>query len=473
MSGFSLFLYLWGCGKKFLVLPFLCFIGIVLGAKAEDEARKTVFSQEGANGYLPVVTLKIESEVSLHPRRGGTEGVFFYSTIGNIPVKVSAPLKTDVPQKGEVWEARGCLCEIRDNPRSRFERRFFWIGNKNLFRKVRSSSFWDSSRFYAKANETLSNLCNVGTRWCGEIADLNRAILLGNRSLMSGEMRKAFTDSGTIHVFAISGLHIVLVSSVLRFILSRLGFTGAINSLLSIPLLVAFVVLSGSKPSAVRALLMMSLMLLAPMFGRRSNSLCAWSVSVILIYSFKPEMLFDIGCTLSFAVMFGMVLVLEAREKLLLANCFKTKKTPCIWAEKKSLFSFILPDKMMIAVSLAAWVMSVPVTAYCFGRITFGSFLANFAVMLLAGYSVKFGLCALLAGAISTPLLALLNNCCALCIWAMVGVSKAVASLRFSSVEIQQWNFLHCIVWYVVWFIVYKVFMFAAFKKISGGAKWW
>jgi ComEC/Rec2-related protein len=473
-AGFLAFAYFWGKGAKHLFLPAVFFTGIVLAARCEDIRRKTLFMLEG--GYRPptAISLKIESAVSERVRNAGGKSITFDSSIENVPLKVSVPMggRTIVPSRGEVWKCRGWISAKKSS--RPFERRRFWIGSKNEFSRIAGSSHSDPSNFFGKINENLSKLCDIGLERYPETANLNKAILLGNKSLMTKEMRENFANAGTIHVFAISGLHIMLVAGILNTALARLGFSEKTKTFMEIPLLVAFVVLTGSKPSAVRALVMAILMLAAPLFSRKSSPLSAWSLAALFIYGIKPEMLFDVGCTFSFAVMLGITAILEAKMALDKAKLSKESvKNAEERSQKHPLARFLMPDATSLAVSLAAWVMSVPVSCMFFGRISFGGLLANLAVMKFAGLSVRFGFYALCAAAVCTPLIPVLNNCCAFCTWCMVAISEATASIPFSSMSVRPWSPVECALWYAVWFLAFKAFLALGIAKISGNKKWW
>ena len=97
--GAIIFLFLWGMSVKNLLLPFILILGIILGAKSEDLRRVIISEQEGGFGPPKDVELEIESSVSEYIRRDGERGISFLSTLGNVPLRVSAPLKegNDMP----------------------------------------------------------------------------------------------------------------------------------------------------------------------------------------------------------------------------------------------------------------------------------------------------------------------------------------------------------------------------------------
>ena len=169
---------------------------------------------------------------------------------------------------------------------------------------------------YAACAEDLGHRARVGLDWCAELAGFNQAILLGSRGGLTRERRALFAAAGTIHVFAISGLHVMVVAGLITGLLRRFDVPLRARGLVAVPLVAAYTLLTGARPSAVRAAMMASLWFLAPVFGRRPDPLAAWSVTAFAVYLFHPERLFDVGCTLSFAVMFGIVLWIDGTRYL-------------------------------------------------------------------------------------------------------------------------------------------------------------
>ena len=287
---------------------------------------------------------------------------------------------------------------------------------------------WD--RFSA----ALARGLGVGLDWNRELADLDRAILLGRRDGISRDRRRLFADAGTIHVFAISGLHVMVVAWMLNGVLLRLEAPLRVRGLLCLPPLWAYVVLTGAHPSAVRAALMASFHLLATVLDRRPDARVSWSLTAIVVYALHPERLLDVGCTFSFAVMLGIVLWLDCARRL----------DRLIPAERTGLRRFVGE----FGVTLVAWAAGVPIAAHVFGRFTPGGLLANYFVLRCARPLVQCGFGALAAGLFCPLLAALLNNAAAGCAWAMVFISERVAALPFSTFEVRPWSYTACAAWY-------------------------
>lgn len=291
-------------------------------------------------------------------------------------------------------------------------------------------SRWD------RLSAALARGLGVGLGWNRELADLDRAILLGRRDGISPARRRLFAEAGTIHVFAISGLHVMVVAWMLNGALLRLEAPLRLRGLLCLPPLWAYVVLTGAHPSAVRAALMASFHLFATVLDRRPDARISWSLTAIVVYALHPERLLDVGCTFSFTVMLGIVLWLDCARQL----------DRLIPAERTGLRRFVGE----FGVTFVAWAAGVPIAAHVFGRFTPGGLLANYFVLHCARPLVQCGFGALVAGLFCPLLAALLNNAAAGCAWAMVFISEQVAALPFSTFEVRPWSPAACAVWYGV-----------------------
>lgn len=257
-----------------------------------------------------------------------------------------------------------------------------------------------------------------------ELVSLNRAILLGERANLPRPLRQTFVGAGTIHVFAISGLHVMAIARVLVFLLRLLWLPRRFAAAATIPILWGYLALIGFPPSAVRAGAMASLACLAPLFGRRPNGVAAWSLTFLGVYGLRPTRVEDVGCGLSFAVMLAILVVGDRlRDR---------------------------PEGLgkALAVAVAAWAAGVPIAAHVFGRVTPGGVLSNLALVPAAGVMVYAGAVGLLASFVSEPLAAHLNGLSGLFTRAMVVLSDGVARLPGANAEVPKWPVSACLAWY-------------------------
>ena len=436
-------------------LPFFVFLYGFVAAMRTESIRAGLLERHwwsGGRRGVPVLELPVESDVRIYyPAKGGVS-LEFYSHLGVIPLKAVLRGKDiafdSIPVYGETWRCAGWISRQTIRP-GVFSRRMFWGKVDGVAERTALPPM--SSRRLRKLSSECAEKAAIGLGWCPELASINRAILLGDRTALSKERRKVFASAGTIHVFAISGLHVMLIALLLVRGLSLLSVPVRARGLVVAPALVAYVLVTGMRPSAVRAAMMASICLLAPSFGRKGDSLVAWSVTALCVYGFFPERIFDTGCTLSFTAMFGIVVWLKWVFPLL-----PERGREGIFGE--------------CGVSFAAWTAGVPAVAHVFGCFTPGGLLSNVVVLRLAGCLVSFGMAGMAFGYILPPVAAVFNNLAAVMAWTMCQVSTAVASLPFASFTVEPWPWWACMAWYCPFLACIALLTWLARKR---SYMWW
>lgn len=331
------------------------------------------------------------------------EDAVFHSRLDGLPVRV---VMRQPVRSGERW-----LCHGRLSGRTFFASRAEFVAPPSLCHRVA---------------EQLAIRTQAGLSWCPTTASLNRSILLG--APLPHDIRSLFAAAGTVHVFAISGLHVMIVAWMIASILRRFAVRPAF---VAIPLIVAYVAFTGGRPSAVRAAIMAILYFAAPVFNRRSDLATAWAITACIVYVYSPRLIFDTGCALSFVVMFGIAMYLRLKP---MGESFVGET----------------------GVSFSAWLSGVPIMAHVFGRFTPGGLLANLVILKIAERAVKLGMAGMIFSILMPPVGALFNNLAAVCIMAMTQISQLVSCLPFGNFEICKWGVLPCAGWYgacaAVWY---------------------
>ena len=276
----------------------------------------------------------------------------------------------------------------------------------------------------APIRRELSRRVAIGLEGERDIVALNRAILLGERERLPAQMRRTFVESGAIHVFAISGLHVMAFAGLLYWLLRMVFVPLRAAGAVAVPVVWAYVWVVGLPPSAVRAATMATFYFAAPLFWRRPDGTKAWAITFFIVYLGDPTKICDVGCALSFAVMLAILLALECGKSLGGA-----------WMQA-------------LLVSFAAWAAGVPIAAHVFGRVTPGGLLANLALLPSAAITVVAGVLGLMTSFVSETVAAHFNNLSALSTKAMVGVSSAVATIPWANVETESWPAWVCLAWY-------------------------
>ena len=396
-------------------------LGLALALRAADVRQRTYDAAQFLHGAAPYCAeFAVEDGVRAYADRDGAPCVSFNSHLGPLSVRVICPCAPDAPPvPGERWKCAGWMSRQPERAGGRYP---FWVrGTGTSACRVGEDGLVALRR---RIRSDLSARLGLGLDAAAEIADLHRAILLGERARLNRPLKEAFVCAGTIHVFAISGLHVVVVAGVLYFLLLFTGLPARLFALVLVPALWSYAYLTGLAPSAVRATAMLTLYHLAPLCWRRSNGLVAWALTFLGVYGISPERIGDVGCWMSFAVM--LALVAWGR-----------------WGVKTG--SRFLDGCAFTAI---AWAASLPIAAHVFGRITPAGLLANLFAAPLAAGSVGGGIAGVLASFVSRDLASLANNLTALCTEVMVDLSQALAAVPGASFDVTPWTLGGCLAWY-------------------------
>ena len=150
----------------------------------------------------------------------------------------------------------------------------------------------------------LSRRAGIGLEHSPGAAALNRAILLGERRRLSRSTRQTFIDAGTMHIFAISGLHVMVIALTLRALAKMFFIPLRLAGALSLPVLWLYVFIVGIPPSAVRAAIMASIHFSSALFLRRPNAVVSWSLTFLIVHLHSPALIRD-AVYAGYAVGFG------------------------------------------------------------------------------------------------------------------------------------------------------------------------
>jgi competence protein ComEC len=263
-------------------------------------------------------------------------------------------------------------------------------------------------------------------------------LLLGDRSDISQEIKKAFMNTGTIHVLAVSGSHVVLVVAIIFTLLGLLRFPRKAKIAVTILILVYYTYLTGATPSVVRASIMAILLLLGKYFEERVNIYNALGVSAVLILVYDPKQIFDVGFQLSFSAVFSIVYFYPKLNTLI-------QNIP----EQLEEFKLLRWLWQAFAVSLAAQIGTIPFTAFYFGKVSLISFVANLFVVPLVGVLVSIGLCGVLLNILSSFIGSCFLEVVQLIAWFTLRAVRIAESVPFAVLNTSQYGWRETI-WYAL-----------------------
>lgn len=225
-------------------------------------------------------------------------------------------------------------------------------------------------------------------------AGLLTAVIFGQRHRLPEEIRENFTRSGAGHLMAVSGLHVGLVAALILGLWRRLGIKGGLPLFLAILLICAYAYLTGLRPSAVRAAVMLSLALGALLLDRERDISTAVALAALGTLAVNPLLLFTVGFQLSYAATLAIIYL-----------------TPPLQA---ALTRLRLPAafRALVAVTLAAQLGVLPLCAYHFEHVPMAALFFNLLLLPLMAPLVGLGISGAALHLIAPPLAAPLLWAC-------------------------------------------------------------
>ncbi|MEP7070902.1 MAG: ComEC/Rec2 family competence protein [Verrucomicrobiota bacterium] len=286
---------------------------------------------------------------------------------------VRYPENAHVVQKGNVFSLRRAASNARS-----------WM-QQTLSRDLESSP------------ETVAMICGTA---------------LGLRHQTPDDIEEPFQQTGTLHLFAVAGLHVGMVASLLWIVASVLRVPRKIATGVIIPLLFFYAAVTGLHTASIRAALMAAILLGGTFFDRKVFALNSLAAAAFLILLWDSHQLFTSGFQLSFAVVGTIIMLTEPVSH---------------WLHQRTAPDPFLPRSLLTrpqrivgqcahhlwngtAVSLAAWAGSLFLIVWYFHLLTPVSLLANLVIVPIAYFVLALAMLSIVSAPFSTALSIVFNN---------------------------------------------------------------
>ncbi|MBX7208962.1 MAG: ComEC/Rec2 family competence protein [Verrucomicrobiaceae bacterium] len=234
---------------------------------------------------------------------------------------------------------------------------------------------------------------------------LIRGMVLGLTDETSADLQRPFRNTGTLHVFSVSGLHVALISSIGWMFLGACGIKRTAAMALLIPAVFAYAFITGWHPPAARAAIMVALVMAAALFDRRARLQNSLGAAALILLASDTQPLFTAGFQLSFGVLWAIALFAAPLLHLLRPWSELDPFLPPQIASPGQRLSAQVRAWLAgtVSVSAAATFGSLPLMLWHFGLATPVSLIANcllipLAFCVLATACVSLGFAAVHAG---------------------------------------------------------------------------
>lgn len=231
---------------------------------------------------------------------------------------------------------------------------------------------------YADLFRTSINKKLIKAGFKDDVLSIINALLLGQRQTIDKSIYNNYVNSGTIHILAVSGLHVGILLLILNFIfrpLLLLKHGYVLRPIIIITILWLFAIVAGLSPSVTRAVTMFSIISFAMHLKRPTNIYNTLDISAFFILLVKPTFLFEVGFQMSYLAVLGIVSIQPILYKL--------------WQPK-----YLIVDKFwqIFTVTLAAQAGVLPISLFYFHQFPGLFFISNLVVIPFLGLILVFGL---------------------------------------------------------------------------------
>lgn len=282
-----------------------------------------------------------------------------------------------VPEFGEIYVLNGPLREI-EGPKSPYEFDYRQYQARNQvfhqqflrqgdFRKAGGSERWSLLRYANQANVYTHEVFSRVLTGPGQLG-VAEAMIGGMRSELDKETLQWYTDTGTVHALAVSGMHIAILFWVLNAVFGlflnrrKLPFIACVLFFLW-----SYAIFTGLSPSVCRSTLMFTIFQVGIFLRRSGSSVNTLFFSALILLMIVPDWLYDVGFQLSYLAVLGILVLYPWLSRKL---HFRQRALQWLWEAT--------------AVSIAAQVYTLPLTLYYFHQFPNYMLLANPVVGLIS-----------------------------------------------------------------------------------------
>jgi competence protein ComEC len=245
-----------------------------------------------------------------------------------------------------------------------------------------------------------------------DVQNFLSGIVLGLRHQTPEDIEEPFQQTGTLHLFAVAGLHVAIVAQLLWILARSVQLPRRYAAAVMIPSLFFYAAITGLHVSSLRAAIMSSALLGSYLFERRALRFNSLAAAAFILFCWDTNELFASGFQLSFAVVATIIALADP-----LSHLIRTWSAPdpflppvLLSTARKVWHGGVARIGQAGAVSLAAWAGSLVLIATYFYLVTPISLLANLVVVPLAFFIIAIALLSVVTAPFATSISVLFNN---------------------------------------------------------------
>ena len=298
-----------------------------------------------------------------------------------------------------------------------------------------ASLLWKAERtlyyYCLKLKESIST--QIHTFSSENTAGILEGMVFGGSDSIADDTAKGFRNSGIAHLLAVSGLHTSLWCSLLILILKLFNTPEKIRNIVCIVFLSVFCIISAFTPSVMRASFMMLVILVAPFFKRRADSMNSLGLAVAALLLINPYTITSASFQLSATATLGVITASGYERKI------HSVTTPIKHKIPRKIIDY---TGTSLLVSVFAGIFTLPVSAYYFNVFSILSPVANLLCVKPAFYGMVSGLIGVVLSSFNNSLIRSLTivvfDFSDWILNAIIKISGAIGNLKYCTIPIHK-----------------------------------
>jgi len=273
-------------------------------------------------------------------------------------------------------------------------------------------------------------------------AGILNAIILGERQNLSAHTRDVLVYSGTVHIIAISGLHLGIVAFIILLILKIIKIPRKPRYILTILLLIFYCLLTGANTPVLRSTVMATILLFSYLLEREVNIYNSLSLAALIILVVNPWQLFEVSFQLSFL---SVVSIVWLPPKI--KSVFPEKLNKILWLR------FLIS---IFSVSFSAWLGLLPLIAYYFRVLSPITILANMIIVPYMTIIVASGFSLALIGMLIPSLSPIFSASNELCILILFKINSFLIAIPGAYFKLPEIPIIYVLLYYALLILVFN-----------------
>lgn len=296
---------------------------------------------------------------------------------------------------------------------------------------VRQPVWYSLPALATRSRQWMEKTLRAGIEKDPVASGLLDGMVLGSISDLPEALQQEFRNTGTFHLFSVSGLHVAMIGLILWQMLKATGVGRRRAVAIIIPALFFYALMTGWKPSSIRAAVMSAIFLIGLASLRQPTGLNSLGAAGFLILAQWTGELFNPGFQLSFLVVASILMLSGPLHGAIRRQWHPDPFLPRqLWTRRDRLGMKVSGAVGgLAAVSLAAWVGSLPLTLLYFHLVSFSALPANLVIVPLAFLIMATACASLAGGLVSAWLAAVFNNANWVFLQLLLAIVQAAAAL--------------------------------------------